>query len=99
VKNAGCMTPLRPVVHDQTPKVRLTQLTIAVTGLWACLLLGFQRNSVGVINGERGSVEEGADVGREVWVQGCGEGWSVGRNGEEVSLTELFQVSNEEGCT
>jgi len=49
-----------------------------------------QRNSVGIINGERGSIEEGINVRREVGVQGCREGGSIRRNREEVSLTEFF---------
>ena len=74
-------------------------MTHSVMGLWARLLLGHQRNSVGVIDGERGGVEEGVDVGRGVGVQGCREGGSIWGDGKEVSLTELFEVSDEGGCT
>jgi len=48
--------------------MRTTRPKPPVTGLWARLLLGHQRDSVGIINGERGSVEEGVDIGREIGV-------------------------------
>jgi len=47
------------------------ETSTSVTGLWTCLLLGGQRNSVWIINGEGGDVEESVNVGREVGVQGC----------------------------
>jgi len=68
-------------------------------GLWVCLLLGHQRNSVGVINGKRGGVEEGVDVWGCIGIQGCQEGGSIRGDREEVSLAELLKVSDERSCT
>ena len=63
---------------------------MAVTGLWARLLLIHQRNSVGIVDSEWRGVKEGVDVRRGVRVQGCQEGGSVRGDGKEVSLAELF---------
>jgi len=50
----------------------------------------YQRNSVWVIYGKGGGVEEGVDIWRGVGVQGCQEGGGVRGDGEEVSLAEFF---------
>jgi len=59
---------------------------LCVMGLWACLLLIHQRNSVWIVNGEGRCVEEGINVWGGIGVQSCQERRGVGGDGKEVSL-------------
>jgi len=61
-------TPLLPLCPTSTAMRTLSTLLTLCHGSMGALTVGLPEDSVWVINGERGGVEEGVDVGREVGV-------------------------------
>jgi len=80
---------LRPVTVYKLGQ-RSGQPIVLVTGVTRGLLLGYQRNSVGIMEGERGRVGNGGRRGRLIGDQGVVKDRGIGRDGCEVSLAEVL---------